>query len=175
MLLDSVRLTFDCVDPALLGHFWSAVTGYRVVTNEAAIVRLEGRALRVGELVFREVDRWKAAPNRLQLDLLTDDLEGETARLVALGASPAGMVDAEGEQRVLAGEPREPGVGQLPAWAGERARECSLGASVVVNLHGEAIARRPQREVEGHIDVAERRNIEMLRHAQPEGPLSSVI
>src|SRR5215510_11947691 len=82
MLLDSVRLSFDCVDPALLGHFWSAVTGYPVVTNEAAIVRLQGRALRVGELVFREVDRWKAAPNRLQIDLLTDDLEAETARLV---------------------------------------------------------------------------------------------
>ena len=105
MLLDSVRLSFDCVDPALLGHFWSAVAGYPVVTNEAAIVRLQGRALRVGELVFREVDRWKAAPNRLQLDLLTDDLEAETARLVGLGASPVGEADADGELRRLLRDP----------------------------------------------------------------------
>ena len=105
MLLDSVRLNFDCVDPALLGHFWSAVTGYQVVTNEAALVRLQGRALRVGELVFREVDRWKAAPNRLQLDLLTDDLEAETERLVRLGASPAGEVGVEGERRRLLRDP----------------------------------------------------------------------
>jgi hypothetical protein len=105
MLLDSIRLNFDCVDPALLGHFWSAVTGYQVMTNEAALVRLQGRALRVGELVFREVDRWKAAPNRLQLDLLTDDLDAETERLVALGASPAGEAGTEGERRRLLRDP----------------------------------------------------------------------
>src|SRR3954451_22628526 len=105
MLVGSLRLNFDCVDPALLGHFWSAVTGYKVVTNEAALVRLQGRALRVGELVFREVDRWKAAPNRLQLDLLTDDLEAETERLVGLGASAAGETGTGGGGRRLRRDP----------------------------------------------------------------------
>ena len=105
MLLDSTRLTFDCVDPALLGHFWSAVTGYQVVTNEAALIRLQGAALGVSQLVFREVDRWKASPNRLQLDLLSDDLEADTQRLVALGASSAGDVGAQGERRRLLRDP----------------------------------------------------------------------
>ena len=105
MLLDSTRLTFDCVDPALLGHFWSAVTGYEVVTNEAALIRLQGAAFGVSQLVFREVDRWKASPNRLQLDLFTDDLDADTERLVALGASTAGEAGAEGERRRLLRDP----------------------------------------------------------------------
>ena len=45
MLLASSRLTFDCVDPALLGHFWAAVTGYRLVVNEASLIRLQGDRL----------------------------------------------------------------------------------------------------------------------------------
>ena len=105
MLLTSTRLTFDCVDPPLLGHFWASVTGYRLVTNEAALIRLQGDNLGLEQLVFREVERWKAAPNRLQLDLLTDDVEQEADRLVALGASRVGELLVDGERRLVLRDP----------------------------------------------------------------------
>lgn len=105
MLLASSRLTFDCVDPALLGHFWAAVTGYRLVVNEAALIRLQGDRLGVDQLVFREVERWKAAPNRVQLDLLTSDLDTEAARLVELGATPVAEAAGDGERRLVLRDP----------------------------------------------------------------------
>jgi hypothetical protein len=105
MLLASTRLTFDCVDPPLLGHFWAAVTGYRLVTNEAALIRLQGDNLRLEQFVFREVEQWKAAPNRLQLDLLTDDAALEADRLVGLGASRVGEVVVDGERRFVLRDP----------------------------------------------------------------------
>jgi hypothetical protein len=105
MLLASSRLTFSCVDPALLGHFWAAVTGYRLVVNEADLIRLQGDRLGVDQLVFREVERWKAAPNRVQLDLLTDDIEAEAARLVGLGASRVLEGNGPGERRLVLRDP----------------------------------------------------------------------
>lgn len=105
MLLATSRLTFDCVDPALVGHFWARVTGYRLVTNEADLIRLQGDNLGVDQLVFREVERWKAAPNRLQLELLCDDLEVEATRLVELGANRVGEVSQHGERRLVLRDP----------------------------------------------------------------------
>src|SRR5215218_7962342 len=105
MLLASSRLTFACVDPALLGHFWAAVTGYRLVVNEADLIRLQGDRLGVDQLVFREVERWKAAPNRVQLDLLTDDIEAEAARLVGLGAARVVEGRGPGERRLVLRDP----------------------------------------------------------------------
>jgi hypothetical protein len=105
MLLASSRLTFDCVDPALLGHFWAAVTGYRLVVNEASLIRLQGDRLGVDQLVFREVERWKAAPNRVQLDLLTSDIDAEAARLVGLGATPVVEASGDGERRLVLRDP----------------------------------------------------------------------
>jgi hypothetical protein len=105
MLLASSRLTFDCVDPALLGHFWAAVTGYRLVVNEASLIRLQGDRLGLDQLVFREVGRWKATPNRVQLDLLTSDLDAEAARLTALGAVPVVEASGDGERRLVLRDP----------------------------------------------------------------------
>jgi len=105
MLLAASRLTFDCVDPPLLGHFWAAVTGYRLVTNEPALIRLQGDVLGLDQFVFREVERWKANPNRLQLDLLSDDVEAEAERLVALGAVRAGDMVVGGERRLSLRDP----------------------------------------------------------------------
>jgi hypothetical protein len=105
MLLAASRITFDCVDPPLLGHFWAAVTGYRLVTNEPALIRLQGDDLGLDQFVFREVERWKANPNRLQLDLLVDDAEVEADRLVALGAVRVGDVVVGGERRLQLRDP----------------------------------------------------------------------
>ena len=101
----AARLSFDSVDPPLLSHFWAAVTGYRIAVNEPDYIRLEGRGLGVNQLVFREVARWKAAPNRVQLDIVTRHIEREAARLTALGATMVGEMDGHGEQRIVLRDP----------------------------------------------------------------------
>jgi hypothetical protein len=105
MLMATSRLTFDCVDPQLLGHFWAAVTGYRLIANDAQLTRLQGDNLGLDQFVFREVERWKAAPNRLQLDLLADDVELEAQRLVQLGAVRVGEVVLGDERRMALRDP----------------------------------------------------------------------
>ena len=53
--------------------------------------------------------------------------------------------------------------------AGERAGERALAGVVVVDLHRESVAWRAQREIEGHVHVGERRDVEVLGRAQGEG------
>src|SRR5690606_20230509 len=60
-------------------------------------------------------------------------------------------------------------VGQWSRGAGERAGEGAVGTGVVVDADGEAFAGRGQFEVEGDIDVGERRHVEMFGRAQAEG------
>ncbi len=105
MFQTTTRLSFDCVDPALLGHFWAQVTGYRLVVNELDEVRIRGECLGVDELVFREVERWKASPNRLQLDLVSDDLDADADRLQGLGATRVGEFEHRGERRIVLRDP----------------------------------------------------------------------
>lgn len=105
MLRTATRLSFDAVDPALLSHFWAQVTGYRLVLNELDEVRLRGDAFGLDELVFREVDRWKAAPNRLQVDLVSDDLDGDALHLESLGATRVAERERRGERRVVLRDP----------------------------------------------------------------------
>ena len=101
----AARINFDSVDPPFLSHFWAGVTGYRLVVNEPAYIRLQGRGLGVSELVFREVERWKATPNRVQLDLVVNDLEREAERLIGLGATKVVEVEQQGERRLILRDP----------------------------------------------------------------------
>lgn len=101
----SARLHFDSVDPPYLSHFWAGVTGYRIVINEPDYIRLEGRGLGFNQLVFREVQRWKAAPNRVQLELVTTRVDREVARLQALGARLVSDEEGHGERRVMLRDP----------------------------------------------------------------------
>jgi catechol 2,3-dioxygenase-like lactoylglutathione lyase family enzyme len=112
-----VQITIDCADPAGLAEFWAAVLGYRLQDpppgfaswddaldamgvpperrNDASAVVDPGGA--GPRLFFQRVPESKQAKNRLHLDVraapgLAGDermaaLEGEAARLVALGAT----------------------------------------------------------------------------------------
>jgi len=76
--------------------------------------------------------------------------------------------DAEGDRGILQREPRQPGAGEFAAGAGERAGERALGADVVVDLDGKALTGTAKGEIEGGVDVGERRNVEMLGGAEVE-------
>ena len=108
-------VVFDCSHPASLARFWAAaVDGYAVAPyDDEEIARLQSLGYSGPEddpgvivesdhlprLYFQLVPEGKVAKNRLHLDLRTDDLESEVARLVRLGATV--LATYEG-RRVLA-------------------------------------------------------------------------
>jgi hypothetical protein len=116
-------VTFDCEHPASLARFWAAaVDGYAVAPyDEAELERLRSAGIDDPEddpsvlvvppepglprLWFQRVPERKTVKNRVHVDLFAADVEGEVARLVALGASEVGrsgtlvtLADPEGNE-----------------------------------------------------------------------------
>ena len=101
LVIDAVN--FDCSDPRGLAEFWAAVTGLDNVqyVSGPVEVSLGGNSVSVTEewasirsdipgspiLVFGRVPEGKTIKNRIHLDLQTDDMKAEVARLVKLGAT----------------------------------------------------------------------------------------
>jgi hypothetical protein len=96
-------VTFDCHHPSVLARFWAdALDGYDIAPyDDAEIARL--REMGIDDVAddpnvlveasgaeprfcFQLVPESKTVKNRVHLDLRCDDLDAETARLVALGA-----------------------------------------------------------------------------------------
>jgi hypothetical protein len=108
-------VVFDCAHPASLARFWAAaIDGYAVAPyDDEEIARLQSLGYSGPEddpgvvvegpdlprLYFQLVPEAKRTKNRVHLDLRTDDLEAEVARLVALGAT---VLAANERHRVLA-------------------------------------------------------------------------
>jgi len=120
-------IVFDCERPAALARWWaSTLDGYRVAPYDAAEVeRL--RALGVTDLevdpgvvvepasdgepryLFMQGPEPKRHKNRLHVDLRSDELEAEVARLIERGAvelhrtdSNVTMADPEGNEFCIA-------------------------------------------------------------------------
>jgi catechol 2,3-dioxygenase-like lactoylglutathione lyase family enzyme len=82
------NVTFDCADPAALGRFWAAVTGYELVEEREDFARLKAPDQRgVRHILFFRVPEPKTTKNRVHVDLATREPETEIARLLALGAT----------------------------------------------------------------------------------------
>ncbi len=94
----------DCHDVVALGRFWAALTGgtFRPETDEwATVAPAQPGGLR---LAFQRVPEAKQVKNRLHLDLGSTDLEADTRRAVALGATAVGpvVIEPDGRFQVLA-------------------------------------------------------------------------
>ena len=93
------HVTFDCVHAGRLAGFWSQVLGEDVDdgANEyfATIGLRRPQPLRPA-LMFLKVPEPKTVKNRVHLDLGTDDLTGETARVCGLGATHVADFDEYG-------------------------------------------------------------------------------
>jgi hypothetical protein len=90
MTMSVIGLSIDCADPVLLAGFWSEVLGRPVnpgADAENATIDAAGPASGP-RLAFHKVPESKTVKNRLHLDLLTDQFEGESKRLTRLGARP---------------------------------------------------------------------------------------
>ena len=87
MVLRMASVTFDCRNARLVGSFWAAALGYTLGedANEEVAIAEDPRDRDV-ELVFVRVPEEKTVKNRVHLDLGTQDMEAEVARLVGLGA-----------------------------------------------------------------------------------------
>jgi hypothetical protein len=97
-------IVVDCRHPASLARFWAAaLDGYAVAPyDEAELERLRGNGIDDPEddptvlveaapgvtprYFFQLVPESKTVKNRVHLDLRSDDVDAEVARLVALGA-----------------------------------------------------------------------------------------
>lgn len=80
-------VTIDANDPERLAAFWSEILGTEVARRVDGgrfvfLDRADGTLL-----CFQRVPEPKAGKNRVHLDLVVEDLEAATERIVALGAS----------------------------------------------------------------------------------------
>ena len=84
------EITIDCLEVERVGRFWAALLGGDVHEPMPGWLRLASAADGRPMLNFQPVPEPKKGKTRVHLDLLTDDLDAATARVVALGGGPTG-------------------------------------------------------------------------------------
>jgi predicted enzyme related to lactoylglutathione lyase len=82
----TLDFVIDCAEPERLVEFWREALGYRVYYVEPALAVLVPEEGNASPLVLQRVPEPKAGKNRAHLDIVTDDVESEVARLQAFGA-----------------------------------------------------------------------------------------
>lgn len=83
-------LSFDTHDAARVARFWADALGRQLADGASAqdAVVLPGEDSSAGpRLAFHQVPEGKAVKNRVHLDLITTDFDGESERLISLGAT----------------------------------------------------------------------------------------
>ena len=79
-----IQVNIDCADPDALRAFYCDAGQYRsCVPGDGAIGP---------KIVFQQVPEPKAVKNRIHLDLVVDDIEAESVRFIALGATRVSAV-----------------------------------------------------------------------------------
>jgi len=84
MTADIAAVTFTCQDPRKVAEFWAQVLGLNLAATASS-----GSAAILGTvpLYFRQSETAAPGGNDIHLDLSTDDLEADAARLRELGAT----------------------------------------------------------------------------------------
>lgn len=85
MRLKLHAITFDCHDPQKLANWWSKALDKPIGADYGFIVALQqdsGEA----QWLFQKIEDVPTQRNRVHPDFSTSELEGETKRLVELGA-----------------------------------------------------------------------------------------
>jgi predicted enzyme related to lactoylglutathione lyase len=91
-------ISFDAHDAAKVAQFWADTLGRQVADGADAhdAVVPPSDLLNAGpRLAFHQVPEGKAVKNRVHLDLATNDIDGETARLAGLGATVVNTISGE--------------------------------------------------------------------------------
>ncbi|MDT4893074.1 MAG: hypothetical protein QOE97_2109 [Pseudonocardiales bacterium] len=94
----ALGISFDAHDAAKVAQFWADTLGRRVADGADAhdAVVLPSDLVDAGpRLAFHQVPEGKTVKNRVHLDLATEDLDGETARLTGLGATVVNTISGQ--------------------------------------------------------------------------------
>ncbi|MFF5290598.1 VOC family protein [Paractinoplanes globisporus] len=78
-------VTIDCLDPALVARFWSALLGREPGPSPDGWVYLGERDDPLPRLVFQPVPTPAAGKVRIHLDVTVDDIDKGMAQVVELG------------------------------------------------------------------------------------------
>ena len=118
MAVKIASVTFDCADALIVGQFWSAALGRPLDPNassDAATIGFAARRDTEGwgpvqrdddpTWMFFRVPEPKSAKNRMHLDVIAPDLDGEVARLVELGATRVADMDQYGYKWTVMSDP----------------------------------------------------------------------
>ncbi len=118
MTIRIASVTFDCTNALTVGRFWSGALGRPLdpkASSDYATIGFAGRRDTVGwAAVEREDDpTWmfvkvaepKTAKNRIHLDVMTPDCEGEVSRLVDLGATRVADMEEYGYEWTVMADP----------------------------------------------------------------------
>jgi predicted enzyme related to lactoylglutathione lyase len=81
-----IGLVLDCADPEALAGFWAQALGLKRVGHAGNYVLLASIEGGLPRLLLQGVDEPKAGKNRMHLDIETRDLDGDVAKLEAIGA-----------------------------------------------------------------------------------------
>jgi predicted enzyme related to lactoylglutathione lyase len=83
-----IVLVLDCQNLDRVADFWSQALGYRRTSYAEPYLVLAPAEPAVGpELVLQRVPEPKTVKNRMHIDIHTEDMDTEVARLIALGAT----------------------------------------------------------------------------------------
>ena len=89
MGISLLGISYDAHDASTIAQFWAGAL-HRSVNDGASADFASVAAAEDGQLgpflMFHKVPEGKAVKNRVHFDLQTDEIEGEAARLIALGA-----------------------------------------------------------------------------------------
>jgi predicted enzyme related to lactoylglutathione lyase len=90
-------LSFDAHDAEGVARFWAAVLGRPLADGPDAhdAVVLAGDMSAGPRLAFHHVPEGKTVKNRVHLDLITTDIEGESERLTGLGATVVNTINGQ--------------------------------------------------------------------------------
>lgn len=105
MTLTVGAVTLDTADPLPLARWWADQTGGRIVAENDGwyvVLALPGTG---PQLSFQKVEDPTPGKNKLHLDLVTDDLDAEVARLVEAGATTVADRELPGFRWVTSADP----------------------------------------------------------------------
>jgi hypothetical protein len=86
MAKSNMDVVLDCAVPQRLEGFWRAALGYRsLLSVEDVVVLVPDNEVRP-PLILQRVPEARNGKNRMHIDIVRDDVEGEVGRLEALGA-----------------------------------------------------------------------------------------
>src|SRR4029453_14966492 len=81
-------LVLDCAEPRAIEQFWRDALGYRAYySGDSHVVLVPADDSSASPLGLQRVPEPKVGKNRMHVDLVTDDVEGEVERLVAIGGA----------------------------------------------------------------------------------------